>query len=260
MRFDILSLFPEALEPYIRSSILKRAGDKGIFEWALHDIRKHAVDEYGHVDDTLYGGGTGMLMLAEPLYRSWQDAVTAGGTLAKSSRRTIYLSPKGRTFTQNIAREYADCDQLILICGHYEGIDQRLIDEIVDEELSIGDYVLTGGELAALVVLDGTSRMLEGVLPDKSAYENESHFEGRLEARQYTRPPEWYGRKVPPVLMGGHHGLIEDFRRLDGLNETLLKRPDLFDKLELSPEEIEQLIQYRASFVNNDKTGVLTRE
>lgn len=245
MRFDILTLFPEMITPYLGSSILKRAAEKALFSWQCRQIREHAVDVYGHVDDTLYGGGKGMLMLAQPLYDSWQDAVSALPDLEPSRRRTIYLSPKGRTLTQAVARELLNYEQIILVCGHYEGVDQRFIDEIVDEELSIGDYVLTGGELGALVVMDAVLRMVPGVLPDESAYENESHYDGRLEARQYTRPPEWHGRTVPEVLLEGHHAKIGQFRNLDGLNETLVKRPELFNAASPTEQELEALLEYR---------------
>lgn len=250
MQFDILTLFPEVLEPYLSGSILGRAQERGVFSCKLHQIREHAIDPYGHVDDTLYGGGTGMLMRPEPIYESWQEAVE-GAALAKAKRLTLFLSPKGRLFTQELAREFARYDQIILLCGHYEGVDQRVLDEIVDEEVSVGDYVLTGGELASLIVIDATSRMLEGTLPDKSAYENESHYNGLLEARQYTRPPVWRGRTVPDVLLGGHHEQQEQYRHLDALNETLEKRPDLFDQYDLSQEELEKLLRYRRQLPKN---------
>ncbi len=250
MQFDILTLFPEVLAPYLEGSILGRAALRGIIRYRLHQIRDHAVDDYGHVDDTLYGGGTGMLMQAEPIFRSYQEAVAEQGALAKAKRRTIFLSPKGRTFTQAIARDYTQYEQIILICGHYEGVDQRVLDEIVDEELSVGDYVLTGGELASLIVVDATSRMLEGTLPDKSAFENESHYQGILESRQYTRPPVWQGRAVPEVLLGGHHEQIARYHLVDGLNETLEKRPDLFDLTDLDQETLMKLLLYRKELRN----------
>lgn len=252
MHFDILTLFPEAIEPYLNSSILKRGCERGLFSWCARQIREHAVDEYGHVDDTLYGGGKGMLMLADPIRDSYADAVRARADIPPAKRRFIYLSPKGRTFDQALARELLQYEQLILLCGHYEGVDARVIEELGAEEISLGDFVLSGGELAALAVVDAVCRMIPGVLPDASAFENESHYDGRLEARQYTRPPRWEGREVPAVLLEGHHAKIAKFRRLDGLNETLLKRPELFDRLALSEAEIRELIAYRAEAANGN--------
>ncbi len=245
MKFDVLTLFPEVILPYLESSMLKRAADRGLVHFQCHQIRDHAIDAYGHVDDVLYGGGSGMLLMAEPVYQSWQDAVSSSAEIQRDKRRTLFLSPKGRPLNQALVREYAGYEQLILICGHYEGLDQRVLDEIVDEEVSLGDFVLTGGELAALAVIDSVSRMLDGVLPNQSAYEAESHFHGLLENRQYTRPPEWKGRSVPEVLREGHHEKIESFRQLDGLNETLLKRPDLFDSAPLDSKQILELLRYR---------------
>ena len=251
MHFDILTLFPEAIEPYLESSMLKKAQERGVFSQCCRQIRKHAVDSYGHVDDTLYGGGKGMLMKCDPIRDSFLEACRDRADIPREKRRFIYLSPKGRVFNQSIAREYLKYEHLILLCGHYEGVDERVISEMTDEELSIGDFVLSGGELAALTVLDAVCRMLPGFLPDDSAYKDESHYAGRLEARQYTRPPVWQGKKVPEVLQQGHHAKIAAFKRLDGLNETLEKRPDIFDRLELDAEEISELLRYRKKAKDN---------
>lgn len=245
MHFDILTLFPEMINPYLETSMLKRAVEKGIFTYKSRQIREHAIDEYGHVDDRLYGGGTGMLMLAEPIWQSYQDCIKERSELDPAKRRTIYLSPKGAVFTQEKAKELLRYEHIIFLCGHYEGVDQRILDEAADEEISLGDFVLTGGELPALIIIDAVARMLPGVLPDKSAYENDSHYRGRLEERQYTRPPEWHGMGVPEVLREGHHAKTEAWKQLDGLNETLIKRPDLFDRSLLSEDEIKALLRYR---------------
>lgn len=249
IHFDILTLFPEVIEPYLKSSILKNAAEKGLFSWGTKQIREHAADAYGHVDDRLYGGGTGMLMMNSPIAESYREVTAARPEIAPEKRRFIYLSPKGRNFTQEVAKEYLQYEQIILLCGHYEGVDARVIESLVDEELSLGDYVLTGGELAALSVVDAVCRMIPGVLPDASAFEEDSHYEGRLEARQYTRPPVWEGREVPAVLQEGNHAKIELFKRLDGLNETLMKRPDLFDALDLTEDELIDLLLYRSGLL-----------
>ena len=241
-KFDILTLFPEVIDNYLNSSMLKKAQEEEIIEYHCHNIRDFAIDEYGHVDDTLYGGGNGMLMRPEPLYQAHQNALDPS---AKSI--SIYLSPKGKIFNQDMAKELAKYEQLILICGHYEGIDQRFIDKYVNLELSIGDFVISGGELAALVVVDATSRMLPGFLASDEAMEDESHFNGLLEARQYTRPAKWQGIEVPAVLRSGNHGAIAKFRYLDSLNETLEKRPDLFSTLKLGEKDLIDLAEYRKS-------------
>lgn len=244
MRFDILTLFPEVISAYMDSSMMKKAQENKLIEYHTHNIRDYAVDEYGHVDDILYGGGKGMLMRAEPIYEAHKFALAQDKQENRKSI-TLFMSPKGEVFNQDIAREIATFDQVILLCGHYEGVDQRVIDKIVDREISVGDYVLSGGELAALTVMDASSRMLDNFLANTEAMEHESHYFGTLESRQYTRPREWMGEVVPEVLFSGNHQLIEDFKYLDGLNETLEKRPDIFENLELSEEDLARLIEYR---------------
>ena len=249
MQFDVLTLFPGLIDNYMSSSMMRKARVEKIIRYKAHDIRNYAVDDYGHVDDTLYGGGRGMLIRPEPIYAAHQVAVgeaKADTDKSNTSRSlTIFLSPKGEVFNQDMAKEFAQLDQLILICGHYEGIDQRIIDEVVDREVSLGDYVLTGGELGALAIIDATSRMLPNFLADEDAMEHESHYYGTLESRQYTKPREWAGQEVPEVLLSGNHQAIDRFKYLDGLNETLEKRPDMFEKLNLSAEDLEDLLEYR---------------
>lgn len=252
MRFDILTLFPELFDSYLNASVLGRAVKRSAFDWKTFDIRKHAVDDYGHVDDTLYGGGTGMLMMADPIYSTWKEAVNEAANIKNVKRRSIYLSPKGRVFNQTIAQEYCQYDQIILLCGHYEGVDQRVLDEIIDEELSLGDFVITGGELAAMCVIDACARMIPDVLPSADAFEIESHYQGTLEHRQYTKPSVWHGRNVPPVLLEGHHQKIAEFKRMDALNETLLKRPDLFDKIEWEDGEFQHFLEYREELLSKE--------
>lgn len=256
MKISVLTLFPELVSQPISRSITGRAMQNGIFELETIQIRDYAVNDYGKVDDYCFGGGTGMLMMAEPVWQSWQYACRN----SSDRRRTICLSPRGQVFNQAKAAQLASLDHLILICGHYEGIDQRVLDEIVDEELSIGDYVLTGGELAACVVIDALLRMVPGVLPNEDAYSRESHMEGLLEYPQYTRPAEWHGRIVPPVLLSGHQANIDQWHRLQSLRITMQQRPDLFERLKLTEQEWLELLRVtsngeqvkRNEFVNSE--------
>ncbi len=223
MRFDVLTLFPELIEQVTASSIIGRARTAGIIEVNAHNIRDYSQDKHRRVDDTPYGGGMGMLMAAEPIYCCWKDVSEQGS----GSTRTIYLSPQGKVLTQKTAVCLTQYDRLILLCGHYEGVDRRVVDEIVDEEISIGDYILTGGELPACILIDAVSRLIDGVLADASCYENESIASGLLEYPQYTRPAEWHGKKVPQVLLEGNHAQIEKWRRDAALTLTEKNRPDL---------------------------------
>ncbi len=243
MLISVLTLFPELIRQVTGSSITGRAMQSGLYELETVQIRDYAVNHYGKVDDYCFGGGTGMLMMAEPVWQAWQKACRPELT----RRRTIYLSPKGQVFNQAKAAELAGLDQLILLCGHYEGIDQRVLDEVVDEELSIGDYVLTGGELAACVVIDALLRLIPGVLPNEEAFSRESHMDGLLEYPQYTRPAEWHGQRVPDVLLSGHQANIDRWQRLQSLRETLQRRPDLFDRQKLSAEEWLNLLEVLAN-------------
>ncbi|MBR5428816.1 MAG: tRNA (guanosine(37)-N1)-methyltransferase TrmD [Clostridia bacterium] len=225
MRIDIMTLFPEMCAAVYGESILGRAVDKGILTVESVNIRDFAGNKHNSVDDAPYGGGAGMLMQAEPIWACFEDLCARLGTRP----HLIYVSPRGRVLTQQRAKELAQLDNIAILCGHYEGVDQRVIDEIVDEELSIGDYVLTGGELPALVLTDCIARMLDGTLSSAEGRENESHYNGLLEYPQYTRPPVWRGREVPEVLLSGHHLNIEKWRREQSLAITAERRPDLLD-------------------------------
>lgn len=242
MHLTVLTLFPELIEQNLDSSITGRARAVGLFALDTIQIRDFAVNHYGKVDDYCFGGGTGMLMMAEPVYQAWLAAREQSSS--QESCRTIFLSPRGKVFTQAYAAELVSYDHLIFLCGHYEGIDQRVIDEIVDEELSIGDYVLTGGELAACVVIDALLRLVPGVLPDESAFLHESHMGGLLEQPQYTRPSIWHDISVPDVLLSGHQSKIKQWQLLQSRLDTLLRRPDLFEGQPLTKEEWQELIGY----------------
>lgn len=233
MRFDIMTLFPALVDGVLSESIIGRARAAGIIEVHAHNIRDYSKDKHRRVDDTPYGGGKGMLMSPVPIYDCF-TAVTDPETNPAERRRVVYMSPQGRVFSQEIAREYVEnYDNIIFLCGHYEGVDQRIIDEIVDEELSIGDYVLTGGEIPACIVVDAVSRLLPGVLSDAECYEKESFSEeGLLEYPQYTRPYEFHGKKVPDVLISGHHANIEKWRTEMALEKTKAVRPELAEAYE----------------------------
>lgn len=234
MRFDILTLFPEMVTRILGESIIGRAQKSGCITVEAHNIRDYSNNKHHRVDDTPYGGGRGMLMAAPPVYDchaavcAMADAAWTGE--GKPRRRTIYLSPKGRVLTQDYAQTLLDYDQLILLCGHYEGIDQRVLDEIVDEEISIGDYVLTGGELPACVLVDCVARMVDGVLPEAVCYESESIACGLLEYPQYTRPAVFHGVPVPEVLLSGHHEKIDAWRLARARELTERLRPDLLER------------------------------
>ena len=233
MRIDIITLFPEMCEAVLGESIIGRARKKGIVELVCHQLRDYAFDKHHRVDDSTYGGGMGMLMMAEPIALCFEDLCKT----LETRPHFIYLSPKGATLTQENVRSLAAYDNLALLCGHYEGVDQRVLDTYVDEEISIGDYVLTGGELPALVLADSVCRMIPGVLSDDLCFEEESHYSGLLEYPQYTKPAEWRGMTVPEVLLSGHHANIEQWRREQALLETARRRPDLFAKLVLDEKD-----------------------
>lgn len=235
MRFDVMTLFPDMLDRIFNESIIGKARTKGYIEINCHNIRDYSENKHRKVDDAPYGGGMGMLMSAPPIYNCFKK-ITKN---CVSKPHTIYLSPKGRTLTHNVAKELSEYNHIVLLCGHYEGIDQRIIDEIVDEEISIGDFVLTGGELAAAVIVDSVSRMVKGVLPDEECYEKESIANGLLEFPQYTRPYEFNGVKVPDVLLSGNHAEIEKWRFEQSLKITQERRPDLFEKIDMKQQEKE---------------------
>jgi tRNA (guanine37-N1)-methyltransferase len=251
MKLSVLTLFPEVIEAAISSSITGRAREKGLYQLETIQIRQFAVNRYGKVDDACFGGGTGMLMLAEPVYQAWLAAggskQPVGDTEPSTRQHTIYLSPRGAVFKQETARRLASYEHLILICGHYEGIDQRLIDQVVDEEVSIGDFVLTGGELAACVVIDALLRLVPGVLPEEATL-RESHMDGLLEYPQYTRPSIWHDHKVPDVLLSGHQAKIDAWQRSLSILETLRRRPDLIQGKRLDEETWQRLIENWCEF------------
>ncbi len=223
-----MTLFPEVVDTVLDSSIIGRAQEGGFVEVCTHNIRDFSENKHRRVDDTPYGGGMGMLMSAVPIYGCYRSIVDKDD--APANRHVIYMSPRGKVLTQKKAEELTKYDNIIILCGHYEGVDERIIEEIVDEEISIGDYVLTGGELPACVLVDCVSRMLEGVLPDESCWKDESIASGMLEYPQYTRPYDFRGRLVPEVLLSGHHANIEKWRRDEALKKTKELRPDLLDK------------------------------
>jgi tRNA (guanine37-N1)-methyltransferase len=231
MRFDIMTLFPALVETVLSESVIGRAGKAGIIDVHAHNIRDYSKDKHRKVDDTPYGGGKGMLMSPVPIYDCYTDVVDPQKNPSER-RRVIYMSPQGAVLTQAKAREFSEkYDNLIILCGHYEGVDQRIIDEIVDEEISIGDYVLTGGEIPACIVVDAVARLLPGVLADAECFEKESFTdETLLEYPQYTRPYEFRGRTVPEVLLSGHHANIEKWREEQALAKTKRARPDLIEK------------------------------
>ena len=237
MRIDILTLFPEMCETVMSESIIGRARKNNKVEIICTNIRDYANNKHNKVDDTPYGGGMGMVMAAEPIYNAYKSLYSEG----EKKPHLVYLSPKGKTFNQQKAIELSKLDRLVLLCGHYEGIDERVIEEIVDEEISIGDFVLTGGELPALTVADAVCRMLPGVLSDELCFSEESHFSGLLEYPQYTRPPVWMGREVPEVLLSGNHKNIEDWRRCKSLLLTIEKRPDMLSESDLTEKDKKRL-------------------
>lgn len=226
MKFDVLTLFPETFELVMKESIIGRAQEKGLVEVNAIDIRDYTKDKHRKVDDYPFGGGNGMVMMCQPVFDAFRS-VTAG---LDTRPRVIYMSPQGRVLTQKMAVELSKEEHLILLCGHYEGIDERIIEELVDEEISIGDYVLTGGELPAMVLIDCVSRLIPGVLSSEGSFSDESHFNGLLEYPQYTRPAEYEGRPVPEILLSGHHANIQKWRTGQSHERTRKKRPDLYDE------------------------------
>ena len=233
MRFDIMTLFPDLVSLVLGESILGRAQKSGAITVRTHNIRDYSEDKHRRVDDTPYGGGKGMLMMAPPIYNCYEAILKmqAQEGYTGTRRRVIYLSPTGRVLTQARAAELArDFDNLILLCGHYEGVDRRIVEEIVDEEISIGDYVLTGGEIPACILTDCVARLVDGVLSDAECYEKESISSGLLEYPQYTRPYEFHGVKVPDVLISGHHANIDKWRDEQAHDMTERLRPDLLEK------------------------------
>ena len=235
MRFDIMTVFPEMIDAYVSQSIIGRAIAADKIEVHSHNIRDYTENKHKRTDDTPYGGGMGMVMTVQPIYSCFEAVCSQTG----KRPHLIYMSPQGKTLTQSRAIELSKMDNIAILCGHYEGVDQRIIDSIVDEEISIGDYVLTGGELPALVLVDCVSRMIDGVLTSPECYEDESHYSGLLEYPQYTRPPEWKGMSVPEILLSGDHKKIAQWRREKSLENTFLKRPEMLYFAEITQKERE---------------------
>ena len=233
MRIDLLTLFPEMCETVMAESIIGRARRKGALQVCCHQIRDYAFDKHSRVDDCPFGGGMGMLLMAEPIAACIDDLIEHLG----KKPHLVYMSPQGAVLTQQKIKELASLPNLAILCGHYEGIDERVLDEYADEQISIGDYVLTGGELPALVLADAVSRLVGGVLSDDACFEEESHYNGLLEYPQYTRPAQWRGCEVPPVLLTGHHENIARWRREQSLLRTAQNRPDLLEKAELTAND-----------------------
>ena len=240
MRIDILTLFPQMCQTVMNESIIGRAQKAGKVEIVCTNIRDYANNKHNKVDDTPYGGGMGMVMAAEPIYNAYNSLYAEG----EGKPHLVYLSPKGKTFNQQKAIELSKLDRLVLLCGHYEGVDERVLEEIVDEEISLGDFVLTGGELPALAVADAVCRMLPGVLSDELCFSEESHFSGLLEYPQYTRPAEWMGKGVPEVLLSGNHKNIEEWRRAKSLIITMEKRPDMLNESQLTEKDKKLLKKF----------------
>ena len=253
MNFYIMTLFPEMVMDGLNTSIIGRAVNKGLLSIEALNIRDYAFNKHHSVDDYPYGGGAGMLMQAEPVYLSYESIVNRIG----KRPRVIFLTPQGKTFNQNMAKEFALEEDLVFLCGHYEGVDERVLEMIATDYLSAGDYVLTGGELGALVVVDAVGRLCEGVLADESCYMDESHYNGLLEYPHYTRPPVWHGREVPEVLQNGNHAKIDQWRREKSLENTLRKRPDLLRTAPLTDKDKQMLRRLREE---QSQTGDDTEE
>lgn len=240
MKITVMTLFPEMIESVMSYSIMGRARQNGLIEASAINMRDFANNKHLQVDDYPYGGGAGMLMMADPVYRCYEHLIS---TMEKKPR-VIFMTPQGKVWNQSLAQELAKEENLIFLCGHYEGIDQRVIDEIVTDEVSIGDYVLTGGELASLVVVDSIVRLVPGVLGKQESFEDESFSEGLLEYPQYTRPAVWKEREVPEVLLSGNHKKIAEYRREQSIINTFDKRPDLLKKTKLTDKEKQFIHEY----------------
>ncbi len=230
MRIDIATLFPEVCEAFMGESIIGRAQRNGYIELHAHQIRDYTTNRQKQVDDYPYGGGQGMVMQAQPIHDCCQDILRQIDEAGRPRPHIVFLTAGGATLTQEKCKELAGYDGLLLVCGHYEGIDERVIEELADEEISIGDYVLTGGELAAMVVADSVFRLQPGVLSCPEGYEDESYYSGLLEYPQYSRPEVWNGRRVPEILLSGHHAKIAEWRHEQSLERTKTRRPDLYQK------------------------------
>jgi len=251
MQFEVFTLLPEIFPTYLEASIIKRARERGLIEVNVHNIRDYTHDKHHTTDDLPYGGGGGMVMKPEPVFEAVESVLGLEPARAKpgpdANIPVILLTPQGRVFDQNIARELSAHPRIALLCGRYEGIDERIREHLVTDEISIGDYVLTGGELPALIMVDAIARLLPGVLGDATGAEDDSHAMGLLEYPHYTRPPEYRGWKAPEILLSGDHAKIDKWRREQALERTLKKRPDMLEKAELTKEDREFLEKFRNS-------------
>ena len=241
MRIDLLTLFPDMCEAVMAESIVGRARKKGYLQVCCHQIRDYAHDKHQRVDDCPFGGGKGMLLMAEPIALCIDDLTAHLG----KKPHMIYMSPQGSVLNQQRIKELGQMENIAILCGHYEGVDERLLDAYVDEQISLGDFVLTGGELPALALADTVSRMVKGVLAEDVCFEEESHYNGLLEYPHYTRPAVWRGREVPPVLLSGHHANIAKWRRAQSLWRTLQHRPDMLEQVEFEKGDADLLYQIR---------------
>lgn len=249
MIFHVLTLFPEMIENGLNTSIIGRAAGRGLLSVDAVDIRAFSTDRHKKVDDYPYGGGAGMVMQAQPIYDAWKH-VTADGS---RRMRCVYLTPQGRIFDQNLAKEWAGEEELIFLCGHYEGVDERVLETIVTDYVSAGDYVLTGGELPAMMMIDATARMIPGVLSNAASGVSESLEDGLLEYPQYSRPEVWEGRQVPEVLLSGDHRKVEAWRRQQAVLRTWKWRPDIIRDADLTPADVRQILAYEAQQTEHRK-------
>ncbi len=226
MKFTIMTLFPDMIHAVLDQSIIGRAQKKGAVEIEVFNIRDYTKNKQKQVDDYPYGGGSGMIMQCQPIYDCYQEIIKD----LPQKPHTVFMSPQGKVLTQKKVKQLAEYEHIVILCGHYEGVDERVLEEIIDEEISVGDYVLTGGEMPACILVDSVARMVDGVLSSSEAYEGESHYNGLLEYPQYSRPEEWNGKKVPEVLLSGHHANIKKWREEMSLKRTKERRPDLLNK------------------------------
>ncbi len=237
-QIDVITIFPEMLTPYLDTSIIGKARERGLVSVNAHDLRDYTVDKHRTTDDTPYGGGPGMVMKIEPIAKAFETILSDG-----IPTRSILVTPQGKPFDQKMAEEFSgEPRRLLILCGRYEGVDERVVDQYIDDEVSVGDYVLTGGELPALVIIDASVRLLPGVLGDEGSLKDESFSWGILDYPQYTRPPQWDGRAVPEVLLSGNHAEIERYRRKEALRRTMARRPDLLEKAGLDSND-DKLIE-----------------
>ncbi len=243
MRFDILTLFPEMLEAVLNDSIIGRAQEKGLIEINYVQIRDFAFNKHKQVDDYPYGGGNGMVMQAEPIFLAYQSVCEN----LEYKPMTIYLSPQGKTLKQGLVKKFAKKEHIVLICGHYEGVDQRVLDELVDMEVSLGDFVLTGGEIGAMALVDAVARLIPGVLKSEESFSEESHYNGLLEYPQYTRPEIWHDKKVPDILLSGHHKNIQAWKREMAIKNTFKKRRGMLNRAKLTDKEKKMVIELKKS-------------